>query len=135
MVDGGPDFKKAVVHLAARYGAKRIQASVHNLQAQGKIEGGHKPILNALAKMEGPWVTNLHATLLADRISVQESTGYSLYQLVTGQNPVLLIDLALPTWQTLPFRKVKTRDELLAVRAMQLNLRDQFVKDAANRTA
>jgi hypothetical protein len=53
--------------------------------------------------------------------------------MVTGQNPVLLIELCLLTWQTLPFRKVKTRAELLVVRAMQLDLRDQFVKDAAAR--
>jgi hypothetical protein len=53
MVDGGPDFKKAVEYLAARYGTKRIQASAHNPQAMGKIEGGHKPIVNALAKMSG----------------------------------------------------------------------------------
>jgi hypothetical protein len=134
MVDGGPDFQRAIVYLAKRYGAKRIQASAHNPQAMGKIEGGHKPIVNALAKMDGPWVDNLHAVLLADRVSIQESTGYSPYQLVTGQNPVLPIELALPTWQTLPFRQVKTRDELIAVRAMQLSLRDQFVKDAAERT-
>jgi hypothetical protein len=133
MVDGGPDFQKAVVYLAERYGAKRIQASSHNPQAMGKIEGGHKPIVNALAKIDGAWTTNLPTVLLADRISVQESTGYSPYQMVTGQNPVLPIELSLPTWQTLPFRKVQTRAELLAVRAMQLDLRDQFVKDAAAR--
>jgi hypothetical protein len=133
MVDGGPDFARAVVHLANRYGIKRIQSSAHNPQAMGKIEGGHKPIVNALAKLQGTWVENLHTVLLADRISVQESTGYSPYQMITGQNPVLPIELALPTWQTLPFRRVTTRDELLTVRAMQLDLRDQFVKDAASR--
>jgi hypothetical protein len=50
----------------------------------GKIEGGHKVIVNALAKLEGSWVNNLHAVLLADRVSIQENTGYLLYQLVTG---------------------------------------------------
>jgi hypothetical protein len=64
----------------------------------GKIEGGHKVIVNALAKLEGPWVNNLHAVLLADRVSIQENTGYLLYQLVTGQNSVLPIELALLTW-------------------------------------
>jgi hypothetical protein len=81
----------------------------------GKIKGGHKVIINALAKLKGPWVNNLHAVLLADRVSIQENTGYLLYQLVTGQNPVLPIKLALLTWQTLPFRQVKIRDELIAV--------------------
>ncbi|RAQ98663.1 putative gag-pol poly protein [Stemphylium lycopersici] len=123
MVDGGPDFAKV-----------RVQASGHNPQAMGKIEGSHKPIVNALAKLPGPWVKNLPAVLLADRISIQEQTGYSPYQLVTGQNPVLPIDLALPTWQTLPFREVKDRAQLLAIRAMQLDLRDQFKKEAIART-
>jgi hypothetical protein len=133
MVDGGPDFKKAVAYLAQRYRSIRIQASSHNPQAMGKIEGGHKPVVNALAKMTGAWPDNLPTVLHADRVSIQESTGYSPYQMVTGQNPVLPIELSLPTWQTLPFRQVKSREELLAVRAMQLDLRDQFVKDAASR--
>jgi hypothetical protein len=97
IVDGGPNFQKAVVYLAERYGAKRIQASAHNPQAIGKIKGRHKVIVNALAKLKGPWVNNLHAVLLADRVSIQENTGYSPYQLVTGQNPVLPIELTLPT--------------------------------------
>ncbi|KAF1937912.1 hypothetical protein EJ02DRAFT_328069, partial [Clathrospora elynae] len=64
--------------------------------------------------LPGLWVDNLPTVLLANRISVQESTGYSPYQMITGQNPVLPIELALPTWQTLPFRQVRTRDGLLA---------------------
>ncbi|KAF2022835.1 hypothetical protein EK21DRAFT_82226, partial [Setomelanomma holmii] len=53
-------------------------------------------------------VDNLLTVLIADRISIQESTGYSLYQLVTGQNPVLPIEMALLTWQTLSFRQVQS---------------------------
>jgi hypothetical protein len=30
IVDSGPDFQKAVVYFAERYGAKRIQTSAHN---------------------------------------------------------------------------------------------------------
>lgn len=134
MVDGGPDFAKVVSYLAQNYKINRVQSSGHNPQAMGKIEGGHKPIVNALAKLSGPWVKNLPTVLLADRISIQEQTGYSPYQLVTGQNPVLPIELALPTWQTLPFREVKDRAQLLAIRAMQLDLRDQFTKEAIART-
>jgi hypothetical protein len=99
----------------------------------GKIEGGHKPIVNALAKLPGQWVDNLPLVLLADRISIQ-ATGYSADQLVIGQNPVLPIDLSIPTWQTLPYRRVTHWAQLLAIRAMQLDLRDQFIKDAVDQT-
>lgn len=133
VVDGGPDFQKVVRDLATVYGIRRVQISAHNPQANGKIEGGHKPIVNALAKLRGSWVSNLPTVLLADRISIQENTGYSAYQLVTGQNPVLPIELALPTWQTLPFRQITDRAQLLAVRAAQVDLRDQFIKDAVSR--
>lgn len=133
MVDGGPDFTKVVKRLATAYNIRRVQASAHNPQAMGKVEGGHKPIVNALAKLSGQWVDNLPSVLLADRISIQ-SSGYSAYQLVTGQNPVLPIELALPTWQTLPYRRVEDRSQLLAIRAMQLDLRDQFLKDAVGQT-
>ena len=135
MVDGGPDFRRIIIDLAEIYGIKRVQSSGYNPQAMGKVEGGHKPIVNALAKMAGQWVDNLPTVLFADRISIHEPTGYSPFQLVTGQNPVLPIELALPTWQTLPFRQVNDRSKLLAVRAMQLDLRDQFIKTAISKTA
>jgi hypothetical protein len=134
MVDGGPDFAKVVHYLSRMYRINRVQSSGHNPQAMGKIEGGHKPIVNALAKLPGSWVKNLPTVLLADRISTQEQTGYSPYQLVVGQNPVLPIELSMPTWQTLPFREVKDRAQLLAIRAMQLDLRDQMTKDAVSKT-
>ncbi|KAF2818277.1 hypothetical protein CC86DRAFT_241344, partial [Ophiobolus disseminans] len=56
---------------------------------------------------------NLPTVLHADRISIQELTGYSAYQMVTSQNPVLSIELSLPTWQTLPFRSIRSRSKLL----------------------
>jgi hypothetical protein len=36
----------------------------------GKIEGGYKPIVNALAKLDGAWTMNLYTVLLADRVLV-----------------------------------------------------------------
>jgi hypothetical protein len=134
-VDGGPENKKVVADLAAIYGIHRVQTSGWNPQAQGLIEGGHKPIVNALAKLRGNWVDNLPTVLWADRCSIHESTGYSPIQLVTGQNPVLPIELCVPTWQTLPWNEVRTREQLIAIRAMQLDLRDEDLQEAIGRIA
>lgn len=54
IVDRGPDFAKVVSYLAQNYKINRVQSSGHNPQAMGKIEGRHKPIVNALAKLSGP---------------------------------------------------------------------------------
>lgn len=40
-----------------------------------------------------------------------------------GQNPVLPIELVVPTWQSLPWGEVRSHADLIAVRATQLQLR------------
>ena len=51
IVDGGPENKDLVEELAERYGIKRVQVSAYHRQANGMIERGHKPIVDALSKM------------------------------------------------------------------------------------
>ena len=70
MVDGGPENKKHVAEFTRKYGIERVQVSAYHPQANGMVERGHNPIVEALARMTdggiGNWVTNLPAVLLAD---------------------------------------------------------------------
>ena len=106
VIDGGSENKDAVVELAQRYKVKRVVISAYHPQANGMIERSHKPIVDALLKISDGgstnWVQNLPAVLLADRSTVRSSTSLSPYYITCGSEPVLPIELEIPTWRILP---------------------------------
>ena len=106
IVDGGPENKDLVEDLAARYGIKRVLVFAYHPQANAMVERGHKPFVDALAKMTdgglGNWVQNLAAVLWADRSTVKSTTGLSPYYVLCGSEPVLPIELEIPIWRILP---------------------------------
>ena len=124
IIDGGSENKDAVAELARRYGVKRVVVSAYHPQANGMIERGHKPIVDALSKMSDGgstnWVQNLPAVLWADRSTVRTSTGLTPYYICCGSEPVLPIELEIPTWRILPWNEVHSTADLLAMRARQL---------------
>jgi hypothetical protein len=67
IVDGGPENKLLVKDLAKKYGIHRLVVSSYHPQANGMIERGHKPLVDALAKMTGGgfsgWLKHLPAVL------------------------------------------------------------------------
>ena len=134
VIDGGSENKEAVAELTRRYGIKRVMVSAYHPQANGMIERGHKPIVDALSKMsdEGSnnWVRNLPAVLWADRSTVRTSTGLTPYYISCGNEPVLPIELEIPTWRILPWGDIHTTSDLLAMRARQLQRRDQDLEEA-----
>lgn len=133
-VDGGTENKSVVQSLATLFGIHRIQASAYNSRAQGLIERGHQGFIHGLAKLSGTWISNLAAITWAERVSLRRPLGYSPAQLVLGQNPVLPIELVVPTWQSLPWSEVRSQAELLAVRATQLQFRKENLEEAVHRT-
>lgn len=133
-VDGGPENKSVVAALAELFGIHRVQASAYNSRGQGLIERGHQGFIHGLAKMAGSWVENLPAILWAERVTLRRPIGYSPAQLILGQNPVLPIELVVPTWQSLPWAEVRSHADLLAVRATQLQFRKENLEEAVHRT-
>jgi Integrase zinc binding domain/RNase H-like domain found in reverse transcriptase/Reverse transcriptase (RNA-dependent DNA polymerase)/Chromo (CHRromatin Organisation MOdifier) domain len=136
-VDGGPENKREVVTLLARYGIHRIEITAYNSQAAGAIEVGHKVIKDALAKLEaagrGPWTENLHAVVLADRITTRQSTGMSPFEMLYSTQAVTPIDRDFPSWATHDWSRVRTTEDLLAYRAIQLLRREEDLQEAAFR--
>ena len=121
VVDGGSENKQAVEELCAKMNIKRHVITPYHLQANGMIKRGHKTLVDALAILyeEKPqeWPEHLHSVLWADRVTIRQSTGYSPYQLMYGQQCVLPIELGAWTWAALQWDKVRTTPELLAIRA------------------
>ena len=100
------------------------------------IEHGHKSIVDALSKMSERgcenWVRNLSAVLLADRSTVRTSTGLTPYYFNYASEPVLPIELEVPTWRILPWNQVTFTPDLLLMRARQLQQRDEDLKQAVS---
>ncbi|KAJ3925748.1 MAG: hypothetical protein NXY57DRAFT_906698 [Lentinula lateritia] len=72
----------------------------------------------------------MHAVLFAIRVTVSRATGFSPYYLLYGTHPVFSFDLTEVTWQTLDWHVVRTHDELIALRALQLARKDSKLKEA-----
>ena len=68
--------------------------------------------------------------LWADRSTVRTSTDLTLYYINCRSEPVLLIELEVPTWQILPWDKVHSTANLLAMRARQLQHQDDDLEEA-----
>ncbi len=70
------------------------------------------------------------AVLLADGSTVCTSTGFTFYYISCGSEPVLPIELEIPTWRIFPWSEVHSTAYLLAMRARQLQCRDEDLEEA-----
>ncbi|KAJ9246723.1 hypothetical protein DTO195F2_9270 [Paecilomyces variotii] len=132
--DGGPENKAAVDVLVQKYKINRIKVSPYNPQANGAVEVTHKSFIRSIRKLaKGTgvnWVDHLPAVIWADRNTVKTSTGLTPFRAVMGYDAVLPIELEVPTWKTLAWDKVRTTEDLLLLRARQIELRDQDTEEA-----
>ena len=131
VVDGGPEFLAEVPILSEKYGIQRIQISPYHSQAAGMIEKGHIPVRDALAKLalNGRWVSWFYSVLWADRISFKSTTGMSPFRLEYGYDPILPVELEVESWAAVAWSSVQTTDDLLALRAMQLERRQDLIEE------
>lgn len=134
VMDGGPENKDVVEKLAERYGIRRIVASAYHPQGNGMVERGHSPITASLSKLTGggrtSWIQHLHAVLWADRITVRASTGLAPYEIEHSERAILPIEAEIATWHVLPWNQVRSTAELLAMRARQLEMREEDMEEA-----
>ncbi len=98
------------------------------------IERGNKPIADAFSKMsEGEstnFVRSLPPVLLVDRSTIPTSTDLTSCYIRCRSDPVLLIELEISTWRILPWDIVHSTADLLAIRARQLQHRDENLEEA-----
>ena len=131
--DNGPENKGLTIELVKRYRIKNVRISSYHSQANGLVERGHQPIVNALSKMGKRWVRNLPLVLWADRITTRASTGFPPYKLVFGQDCVLPVELDAASWTVVEWERVKTLEELLVARAKQLDRNEEDIHAAQDR--
>jgi hypothetical protein len=137
-IDGGPEFKKEVQHLLRTlYNCTVIISTAYHPEGNAPVERNHQPLVDAIYKCtgdaKGNWPKFLRAVLFAMRVTTSRATGFSPYYLLYGVHPVFAYDIAEITWQTLDWHKVRTHEELLAVRALQLSQRDPKLEEASKK--
>ena len=137
VVDGGSENMKEVISLLKRMGANRIRISPYNSRANGTVERGHLTILDALSKMTDGgmkhWIRHLPSVLLAERITTHRPTGMDPFSLVYGRDCALPAESKFPTWRILEWDEVRDRSDLLALRARQLEMRDEDLEESLAR--
>ena len=133
VVDGGPENKGVAEAFAKRYGIKRVQISAYNSKGNGMIERGHRDFLDGLSKATGggfkKWPRLFHAVMFAERTSIHAPTGVSPFVVIYGREPILPLERKYPVWRLLDFNNIKSRGELLALRARQLEMRDEDIEE------
>jgi hypothetical protein len=89
----------------------------YNLEANGKIERGHSPIVKGLVKACDGKVKNWPPyALWADRSTHSSVIGYMPSELMMGQKPIMAIKQSIVTWASLPWKEEMNGEELLVVR-------------------
>src|SRR5258706_6969144 len=116
-----------------RYNTCNMPIVAYHPQSNGLIERGHQQIIDALAKLGPKWVQHFPAVLWADCVTTRQSTGFALYKLVFGQDCVLPVEFQAMIWAMIDWKRVHTKEQLLAARARQFEWRKDDLEVAANR--
>jgi hypothetical protein len=134
IVDGGSENKGVVIDLCKRFGVQRTVISAYNARANGIVENGHLSLSSILAKSNGGnskgWMNRLPFALLVDRTTIRRSHGRTPFYLVYGYEPVLPIEIDVPTWRTVDWNTVYTAEDLFEARLRMLERREADIEDA-----
>jgi hypothetical protein len=145
VLDAGPENRNEVSSTIIRDGIKRVVISTYHPGSNGPVERGMHTLKDALSKMTSgypdsragsstySWRYHFFSVLLADRVTINATTGISPYFFLYGVNAVIPIELEIPTWSTLPWREIIDRADLIAMRARQLERRETDVEEALHR--
>jgi hypothetical protein len=134
VVDGGSEFGSQFQEVLKSMGIQIRVTTPYYPEANGMIERGHRTIKDTLVKLSGTegrkWREFLPLVLFADRVSTKRTTGYTPFELVFGQQAILPVDLEFETYFGIDWLKVKTTEELLEARVIQLLDRDKVLQKA-----
>jgi len=129
VTDNGAAFVAALEVLANRYGIRHIRISAYNSRANGVVERQHRTIRESLVKAcEGNiarWPSLAPHAFWADRVTTRRSTGHTPFFMAHGVEPLLPFDITLATFLVPDITKPLSTQELLTIRARQLQKRDE----------
>ena len=132
--DNGGEMRKETRSYLDALHIPVVTAAAYHPQANGMVERGHGPLVEACLKLSGDskgnWHRHLPAALWADRITTRRTTGYSPFELVFGAAPLLPIDVEFETWLFTDWTTDMTTEELIIARVKQIERRDEDMVEA-----
>lgn len=125
--DNGPEIRDACDWLEEAYHIKHIRVSAYNSRANGLIERAHfsvrESLMKACAGQPQKWVSKCPYVFWAERITTRKHLGMSPYQMAYGCDPVMPFDFEEATWLVPPLQPPMTTEEMIILRARQLEKR------------
>ena len=102
--DQGQEFENKVMQeLCLLCGSHKTRTTPYHPESDGLVERFNRTLLIMLAMFAGEnrddWDDLLPAVMMAYRSSVHESTGFSPYRLMFGEECTLPMDVCLPRWE------------------------------------
>jgi hypothetical protein len=134
VVDNGSELQKDFSRTLRSMGARVIPTSAYNPKANGLIEQGHQSLAGFIKRRNpkrlGLWPNDLGNVLLADRSTPRASHGHSPYYLINGYEPVLPLEVDVPTWRTIDWDDVRTHDQMIEARLQVIARMQDDVEEA-----
>lgn len=136
VTDNAPQYVQATEYLSQKYNINYIRISPYNSRAQGVIERRHFDVREALIKAaDGDstrWPDVAPSVFWAERVTIQKSTGYSLFYLAHGVEPLLPFDLAEATYLAPKMDLLMSTEDLISQRSKMLQKRPQDLERVRN---
>lgn len=137
ITDNGTPIITALTWLAEKYHIRHIRISPYNKQANRIVERSHQTIRRAILKTCGDkpsrWPEVTPYIFWADRVTVRKTIGYSPFYMVHGVEPVLPFDITEATFLLPKFDKLLSMEELIALRAQQLEKHEEDLTEIKRR--
>jgi hypothetical protein len=137
VTDNGTPFVAALDWLTKKYHIHHIRISAYNSKANGLVEHSHRTIRDSLVKACNgditQWPTLTHHIFWADCVTTRKSTNHSPFFLAHGGEPLLPFNITEATFMLPNITKLVSTSDLIALRAQQLEKRDEDLALAQDR--
>ena len=136
--DQGTEFTRDVIAaLCKLLGIQKIGTTPYHLQSNGSAERVHQTLQRMIGKLDPEkrrkWPLHIGSILITYNATRSQVTGYSLYFLMYGRRPRLLVDLLFPTRNTREW--THTIDEYVKNLYERLEECLQLAQDSASKEA
>ncbi|GBG70094.1 hypothetical protein CBR_g5725 [Chara braunii] len=140
VMDRGSEFTCAEVkELLRGYGVIAEYTIAAHPQANAPVERGHSTITNLLAKWKNgrtnQWPNFLRVAFYVDNTTVRRSINYAPTTLWYGRHATFPIESFLKTWRRQDLETNLSFEELLDLRARQINVIEDKIESAASKVA
>ncbi len=136
IVNDESENKVIVDEFVQRYRIKKMITSSYHSQINEMIKRDHKSLFDALFKMFDEelknWINNLHVVLWANRFIVKFIIDLISFYLQCDSESMLLIELEIFIWRILFWQEIHIIEDLLTMRARQLQRKDENMNEARN---